>query len=96
MAYHPNAQHALCAYMTVAAHLGDVPLSAIDTLGLANVTPTEWNEFIISYGSGGDPFDSLIAVCTYIKDDAIWGVQLPTGEALGVADTGSGFVVVEG
>jgi hypothetical protein len=95
MAYQPNAQHALCAYMTAAAHLGNVPLSAIDTLGLANVTATEWNEFIISNNSSGDPFDSLIAVCTYIKDDDIWAVQLPTGEALGVVDRGSGFVVAE-
>jgi hypothetical protein len=96
MAYQPNAQDALRAYVAAAAHLYGVPLSAVDYPGLANIDATEWGEFILSDGSGRELPDGLIAICTYLYDDNLWAVQLWTGEALGVLDTGTEFVVVEG
>jgi hypothetical protein len=95
MAYQPNAQDALRAYVAAAAHLYGVPLSAIDPPALANVDVTEWEEFIISDSSGRDLPHSLIAICTYLYADNLWAVQLWTGEALGVLNTGNEFVVVE-
>jgi len=95
MAYQPNAQDALRAYVAAAAHLYGLPLSAVDYPGLANVNAAEWNEFILSDGSGRDLPHSLIAICTYLEDDNLWVVQLWTGASVEVLNTGGEFVVVE-
>ena len=95
MKYCPNATDALCAYYATVVHMHGVPLSAIGLPGLANIDATEWGDFIISDDVGGNTSDNLIAICTYLEDDKLWAVQLRTGKALGVSDTGCGFVVVE-
>lgn len=96
MAYQPNSSDALGAYLAVAAHLGVLPLPTLDPPGLADIEMTGWDEFVISDSSARDHHNTLIVVCTYLADEALWAVQLPTGEALGVRVMGGEFAVVEG